>query len=266
MTNSNITVGELVDALSAAKTAVSQGYAAGETVTYVISITNDDDAAVTGLTVTDDLGGFSFDGATVYPLEYVPGSLRYFADGVLQPEPAVTAGPPLVIDGIDVPAGGSALLVYEADVTRYAPLGAGAEITNTAVITGGCSPVTVSATIPMAGEPELTISKSVSPEVVTGCSEVTYTFVIQNAGSAAAEAADDVVLTDTFDPVLSSLTAALDGAALTAGTDYTYDEASGLFATAAGRITVPGAEFSQNADGTWTAAPGVAVLTVTGTM
>lgn len=47
---------------------------------------------------------------------------------------------------------------------------------------------------------------------------------------------------------------------------YTYDPDSGRFATLAGRITVPAASYTQNADGTWTVKPGVSVLTVTGTV
>lgn len=52
---------------------------------------------------------------------YTENSLRYYINGVLQAAPTVTAGPPLVISGISVPAGGNALLVYEAAVTAYAP-------------------------------------------------------------------------------------------------------------------------------------------------
>lgn len=234
--------------------------------TYVISLVNDSDTALTGLTITDDLGGFVFDGATVYPLSYADGTLRYYLNGVLQAAPAVTAGPPASVTGVEVPANGNAILVYEARVTEYAPLGEDAEITNTAAITGDGVELTASATVPMAGEPELTISKSMSPEEIASGDELTYTFVLQNTGSEAADAADDIVVTDTFDPILTDLTVTLDGVALTAGTDYTYDEAAGIFATAAGRITVPGATYTQNADGTWATNPGTAVLVVAGTV
>ena len=266
VTNSNVVTGEVVEVLSASKTPVSAGYTPGENVTYAVSLVNDGDVEVTGLTVTDDLGGYEFEGETVYPLEYVEGSLLFLVDGAVTPTPAVTAGPPLVITGVGIPANGNAALIYEARVTEFAPLGEDAEITNTAVIEGACAPLSASAALPMAGEAELTISKSVSPEVVEGCGELTYTFVIQNSGSEAAVAEDEVVVTDAFDPVLTDITVELDGAALTAGTDYTYDEATGEFATTAGRITVPGATFEQNGDGARVITPGVAVLTVTGTL
>ena len=55
--NSNIAVGEILEVLSADKTAVSGTYQVGELVTYVITIRNTGSAAFTSLTVTDDLGG-----------------------------------------------------------------------------------------------------------------------------------------------------------------------------------------------------------------
>ena len=83
VTTSNITTGELLEVLSVSKTAAETDYTAQDTVTYVVSITNGGSAAFSGLTVTDDLGGYSFDGGTVYPLSYVDGSLLYYVNGVL---------------------------------------------------------------------------------------------------------------------------------------------------------------------------------------
>lgn len=195
------------------------------------------------------------------------GSLLYYVGGVLQTAPTVEAGPPLVISGITVPAGSNVTLLYEARVTEYAPLGENASIENTASVDGTCiaDPIIASAELPAEQEPSLTISKSVSPETVGGCGSLTYTFVIQNTGSAAEEAAA-IVVSDTFDPVLSNLIVELDGTELTLGTDYTYEEATGEFATVAGRITVPSADYTQNTQGVFTVTPGNTVLTITGTI
>ena len=104
--NSNIAVGEIIEVLSADKTAVSGTYAPGELVTYVITIRNTGTGAFTGLTVTDDLGG-----GTNAPLTYENGTVLYFVNGVLQAAPTVTAGPPLVFTGITVPGNGDAACV-----------------------------------------------------------------------------------------------------------------------------------------------------------
>jgi len=53
---SNIAVGELVETLSATKTAVVQTYRVGDNLTYVVSLVNTGTTAFEGLTVTDDLG------------------------------------------------------------------------------------------------------------------------------------------------------------------------------------------------------------------
>ena len=51
---SNITVGELVEVLTATKTAVVPNYERGGTVTYLITLTNTGTTALTNLTVTDE--------------------------------------------------------------------------------------------------------------------------------------------------------------------------------------------------------------------
>ena len=147
ITNSNIAVGEITEVLSATKTAVRDTYGQNENVTYVISIVNAGTTAFNGITVTDNLGEYLFNTRELTPLTYIPGTVKYYANGILQATPAVTAGPPLTITGITVPAGGNVTLTYEAEVNSYAPLAAEASITNTATIAGaGVTPVTVKRT------------------------------------------------------------------------------------------------------------------------
>lgn len=272
--DSNITVGELVGVLSATKTAVVDTYDRSGAVTYLITLVNSGTTALTGLTVSDDLGGYSFTtsagtGTTVYPLAYTSGSVKYYQNGALQAAPTVTAGPPLTFANITVPAGGSAVLAYEATATDYAPLGAEDTVVNTATVSGGglVNAVTATETVSPAAAARLAITKALSPATVTENGQLTYTFTIQNTGNTAADAASSVVITDTFDPRLTDLTVTLDGTALTAPTQYTYDAATGAFATVAGVVTVPAATVTQDAaTGAYTVTAGVATLTVTGTV
>ena len=235
-----------------------------------MSLVNSGSAPLTGLTLTDNLGAYAAGTAgTVYPLEYVADSLRYYQNGALQTAPTVTAGPPMTLSGITVPAGGNVTLVYDARVNRFAPPQTAGTITNTATLTGAglTTPVTADETVTAAAEPALTISKSLSPTTVSPSGQITYTFLIQNTGNAAANATTGAVLTDLFNPILSNLTVTLNGTALAEGTGFTYDAATGQFATAAGVITVPAATYTQDAaTGVWSVTPGVTTLTVTGTI
>lgn len=267
-TNSNIVTGQIVEVLSATKTALTESYAPGDAVTYVVSIVNSGTQPFTGLQVSDDLGGYLFNGNTLYPLAYVDGSVLYLQNGAPQTAPTVMAGPPLQFGGITVPAGGNATLIYQATTNSFAPLGTEGEITNTVTVTGGglSSPVTAQETIATRSGADLGITKAVSPVPVAENGRLTYTFVIRNQGNTAAVATDNLAVTDTFDPILTDLTVTLDSVALTEGVDYTYNEATGEFATAASRITVPAATFVQAPDGSWGFTPGTATLVVTGTV
>ena len=268
-TNSNVVTGQLLEVLSVTKTAVGDIYSAQEVVTYVVSILNTGTAALNGLTVTDDLGAYPFGTQTLYPLDYVPGSLRYYINGVLQAPPAATTEAPLVITGINIPAGSNAILVYEARVNQFAPLAEASTIDNTVTVTGGglANPVTAEETITANSEPRLTISKSICPAAVAENGQLTYTFVIQNSGSQPADADAGAIIRDVFDPILEGITVTFDGDPWTVGTNYTYDQTTGEFTTVAGQVTVPAATYVQDpATGLWTIQPGTAVLTVTGTV
>ena len=270
--NSNIVSGEVVQVLSADKNAVRDTYAPGETITYTVSLVNAGTTPYNNLTVTDNLGAYTvgtLTPVTVVPMTYTDGSVLVFVNGVLQAAPAVTAGPPLVISGINVPAGGNTVLVYRATLNEYAPLGTGAQVQNTATISGAgiSTPLTATETVTAAQGADLAITKSLFPATVVENGQLTYTFTIQNYGTAASVATDEVFVSDTFLPILTDLTVLLNGAPLAVTTDYTYDESTGVFSTVPGRIVVPAATYAQDpATGIWTVDPGVATLTVTGTV
>jgi uncharacterized repeat protein (TIGR01451 family) len=266
--DSNTVTGTFLQTLSIIKTALSGTYAAGDTVTYVVTLSNAGATPLNGLTLTDNLGAFDFNGTTLYPLAPVAGAILYYVDGVLQPALTPVQTQPLVLQGITVPAGGNAIIVYETEVTDVAALDVDAGITNTATVSG-CGllePLSDSATVTTADAPLLTITKALSPVAVPENGTLTYTFVIQNFGNTAAVATDDVVVTDNFDPILENLTVTLDGTVLAEGTGYTYNAATGAFSSAPSVITVPAATFVRNADGTIAVTPGEAVLTVSGTI
>ncbi len=75
--NSNIAVGEILEVLSATKTAVQDNYGQNDS-TYIISIVNAGNTAFNGLTIEDNLGSYTFNTTTLTPLTYVNGTIKYY--------------------------------------------------------------------------------------------------------------------------------------------------------------------------------------------
>ena len=267
VTNSNVAVGEILEVISATKTAINATYGQNDTITYIISIINSGSSAFNNLTLTDNLGTYTFGTGTLTPLDYTEGTLRYYVNGVLQASPNVTVNQDsIVVNGISVPANGNAILVYEVSTNAYAPLGDDGQITNTATIGGmGITPIVAEETVNAEARPNVTITKSISPVPVAEGETVTYTFLIQNTGNTPLVATDNAVITDLFDPVLTNVQATFNGTAWTDGTEYNYNQATGFFETVAGEVTVPAATYTQDpTTGLWSITPGTSTLVVTG--
>ncbi len=267
--NSNIVTGEIVEVLEGAKTAIPTTYAPGDEVTFAISLVNSGATPLNALTVTDNLGQYAFGDDFVEPLDYIADSTRLFVNGELQTTPTVTDTNPLTLTGINIPANGNAVLVYKARANQFAPLGTGGTFTNSALISGGglAQPVAVASTLTAADGLALNITKAVTPETVAENGQLTYTFTIQNTGATAATVDDDLVIRDTFDPILDITSVTFNGTPWAEGTNYTYDETTGLFTTVAGQITVPAATYEQDpATGAFVVNPGTSVIRVTGTI
>ena len=270
VTRSNIVTGELVDILAVAKTAVTDTYGCDTCVTYTVSIVNSGAAAFAGLTVTDDLGAYAFGEGTVTPLEYRAGSLKYYVNGLLQTTPTVTAGPPMTVTGISVPAGGNALLVYQVHTNDYAPRAVEDSIVNRATVTGEGLPaaVTAAATINAASEPCLSISKALTPASVpqNGAAHLYVPDRELRQRSRGRNGCGDRLPTCStrfcrISPSPSTEPHGLPGRI----TPMTRPPA--VSATVAGKVTVPAATYTQDAaTGVWTTAPGSSTLTVTGTL
>ncbi len=265
--NSNIVTGEILEVLSLTKASLNTSYTAGDTVTYILSAVNSGSTAFSGVSITDNLGAYSFGTNELYPLSYVDGSAMLYIDGVMQPVTVNATESEVVFSGFTIPAGGNALISYQATVNGFAPLSGGSVIENTATLTaaGLSTPVTATAQVGVDSRPVLSITKGLTPESVPENGTLTYTLTLLNTG--AEPAVSGVTVTDTFNPILSDISVSYNGTPWTEGVNYTYDEATGLFTTLDGQISVPGAVFNQNIDtGLVTVTPGVAVIRITGTV
>ncbi len=263
---SNLVTGEITASLQMTKTAAADTYEQGGRVTYAVSILNSGGSDLSGLTLSDDLGVYPFGEQTLTPLDYVAGSAQLYINGELQSAPTVTAGPPLRITDLSVPADGNAIILYTAEANEYAPLLADSKITNTATLSGAGITGGLTATEDVLPEyaVKLGIVKSVQPTTVRENGVIAYSFRIMNLGGLPAEADGNVSVSDTFDPILKDITVTLNGQSLNAA-QYNYNTVSGEFSTVSGVITVPAASFAQDpVSGVWTQNPGETVLTVSG--
>lgn len=264
--DSNTVTGTFLESLSITKTALVDSYSEGTRISYVISIVNSGSTSFSNLTFTDDLGAYPFGADTLYPLTYVDGSLLYYINGILQPAPTPATTQPISINGISVPAGANVTLAYSADANQFASPEVDGSIINTASLngTGLAESVTATETVFSADGPILSITKALCPTTVAENGVITYTLTIQNSGNTDAVATDNISVTDTFDPILNNITVTLNGTPLTLGTDYTYDEVTGVFSTTQGVITVPAATYTREPDGSFVVTPGQSILVITG--
>jgi len=267
-TLSNVAVGEITEILSATKDALMSEYKFGDTVTYIINLINSGSTELTNLTLTDNLGAYEFNSETLIPLTYVENSVKYYVNGVLQTPPTINYNIELVSSDLNIPANGNATIIYQATINEYAPLESGSTITNQVSVTGQTiTNITAEETINASNTPALSILKTITPYPVEENGQVTYTLLIQNFGNTAVTGDSNAVISDTFTPIISNLSASLNGSPLTQTTDYTYSELTGIFNTVAGIVTVPAATYTQDqTTGEYNVTPGTATLVISGTI
>ena len=265
---SNIATTVLNDTLTGEKTVLEADYRAGENLTYIITLTNSGTSALTDVAVTDDLGTYAVSPTLdATPLTY-GGAVLLYINGVL----GATITPTVDEDSVtfvipSIPAGATAMLIYDANVNAAAPLTSGSAIVNTAAVSGAgiTDSPELTARVEAEDYADVSVFKEMTPNPVTEGSLLTYTFTIENYGNTEATG---LVLTDAFDPAPAGITVTVDGTVIPPS-DYTYVDGT-LTLPAAGsgyEITVPAATFTRNdATGEFTVTPGVRVITVTGTI
>lgn len=280
--DSNTVQGELTTALALDKLAINATYRPGDTVAFAVSVANSGPADADGLRLSDDLGAYAYGGRALVPLEYVPGSARYFINGELLGAPEAEPGDALAFGGLRVPANGNATLIYAARANEFAPVGPEGAIISTSRLDVGLANPAPAAMQPASGaglplfaaaevRPEqgarLSIGKRLSPETVAPGEPLTYTLTIENDGNAPVAAGDGATVVDVFDPPLEIMSVRYNGEAWTAPVNYSYDPATGRFATVAGQLSVPAATATQDGEsGRWQVEPGASVIEITGTL
>ncbi len=269
-TVSNITSTVLNGPLSITKSSLSDSYRLGQDITYLITVTNNGNAQVNGVVVTDDLGSYESNGTTVTPLTYI-GPAQLFINGVFNSIILAVVGEDNLTFTIpSIPANGNAQIIYLTRINSFACGAAEAYITNTATVNLDCDcpcegPATATHTITAEEFADVRMVKNVCPNPAICGEPLTYTITIYNYGNIEA---DDIVLTDRFEPALTDITVTVDGDIIPSE-NYRY--VNGVLTLPSPgsdySITIPPAVFSQDpVTGVCTVTPSSVVITISGTI
>ncbi|MBR2613157.1 MAG: DUF11 domain-containing protein [Clostridia bacterium] len=263
---SNLAEIGLESAVNFSKATLGDTYSEDSVITYILSITNTSASAIANVSITDDLGSFVFGTMELTPLAYTAPALLLIDGQDVSAQLTVddtTAGS-LVFSFPSLPAGATANIVYRATVNEYAPLDLDSAIVNTATLTSDsdCADGSASATVTAASAANVSVFKQMAPNPVVCGDVVTYTIRIYNYGNIPAE---DVVLTDTFNPAPDTITVSKDGVLL-GGSEYSY--VGGTLTTPVGTgtpVSVPAATFTRDAaTGIVSVTPGMVEYVITG--
>jgi len=259
---SNIASTTLAQPLNVTKTSLETAYREGDELTYIVTVTNGGTAALSDVTVTDTLGTFTDGTVTATPLTFVPDALLFIngvTSGVITPN-VETDSITFTIPAI--PAEGTAIIVYKVQANTFAPLTADAQITNTVTADAEGVPEAVTASYTVTAEEyaDVNIFKSMNADGET----ITYTFEVTNRGNAPAE---NIVLTDAFDPAPTAITVSIDGTVIPA-TEYTYTGGVLTLPNGTGTpLTLPAATVTTDpVTGETVVTPSVLTITVIGTL
>ncbi len=266
---SNLAEIGLESAVTLSKNSLDQTYDENSVITHIITITNTSASAVNDLVVTDNLGTFLYNTTELTPLVYSAPSLLLIngQDNTAQLTVDDTQADSLVFSFPSLPAGATANIIYKAEVNEFAPLALGSSIVNTATLesSSDCASATASETIEVDENANVSVFKQMTPNPVVCGETVTYTIRIYNYGNIPAE---NVQLTDAFDPAPTILSITRDGTAL-ATTDYSYNAGTLTIPETGGTttVTVPAATFTNDATtGAVIVTPGVVEYVITGTI
>ena len=265
---SNLAEVELESSVTLTKVSLGDTYENSSLLTYVLTLQNTSGAPLGNIRVEDDLGSFPFGAGELTPLTYGGNAILLIdgQDSTVQLTVDSTSVSQLIFTIPSLGAGATANIVYNALVNDVAPLELDGTIINTATLTADsdCASASATATVTAQEGANLTVFKQMSPNPVVCGDTLTYSIRLLNYGNTAAQ---DVQITDAFDPAPSGITVTRNGAALPA-TGYTYvDGVLTVPPDGGAGDTVPAATFTRDANtGAVTTTPGVVEYTITGTI
>ncbi len=267
--DSNIAIAELESPIRVGKHALDAAYRHEKEITYMLSMTNDSANDLSNVQIRDDLCSYEYQPdpasppVTLTPMDYIGPSYLYL-DGVY----AATLAPTVSPNAIEyllptLAADTTAMIMFKAKVNEYAVLEEGSTMTNTMEVTavGMAEVLRDSHTMPVENYAHVRIVKSMHPDDE---GHMHYEFTLYNHGNLPA---NQVVLSDAFNPAIAIEEVYLDGIAV-ASTEYSYT--GGLFVLprtgAAWTMEVPPATYVRDALGRIERTAGTLQLRIVGTL
>lgn len=253
------------------KHSLESAYRIGDTLTYNILVSNTSDTALSGLTIKDDLGTYTYkEGVVVTPLTYLDIAQKYeneVNEGSITG--TIAADKHSVTFSVGALAAKTTVLIqYKVKTNEFAGATVGTSTiknTATATATSIATPVTAEHTLSVDSYAEMTIDKTMSPNPVVDGGILSYLFELRNYGTIDATS---VVLSDTFAPAPTISTG---GVLLNNTTTDNYDYTGSVFtlpdptAEPVVPITVPKATFEVNTTtGEIVRIPGITTVKVMG--
>lgn len=265
---SNLAEVALESSVSLTKVPLGSTYGDDSILTYILTVQNTSGAPLAGVRIEDNLGTFLFGTMELTPLTYGDNAILLIDGQDSTSQLTVDSSEPssLVFTVPMLAAGATANIVYNAVVNEFAPLEVDSTIINTATLSADteCAEGTASATVTAESGANVSVFKQMSPNPVICGDTLTYTIRIFNYGNTAAE---DVQLSDAFDPAPANITVIRNGVPVPA-TDYTYE--NGVLtvpADTADGDTVPAATFIRDPEtGIVSVTPGMIEYVITGTI
>ena len=265
---SNLAEVALESSVSLTKVPLGSTYGDDSVLTYILTVQNTSGAPLAGVRIEDNLGTFLFGTMELTPLTDGDNAILLIDGQDSTSQLTVDSSEPssLVFTVPMLAAGATANIVYNAVVNEFAPLEVDSTIINTATLSADteCAEGTASATVTAESGANVSVFKQMSPNPVICGDTLTYTIRIFNYGNTAAE---DVQLSDAFDPAPANITVIRNGVPVPA-TDYTYE--NGVLtvpADTADGDTVPAATFIRDPEtGIVSVTPGMIEYVITGTI
>lgn len=267
---SNIASSVLQGTTSLEKYAIPERYTANDNVTYQIILTNNGNAPLNNVSITDNLGTYQVGNPSVdvTPLDYKDyASLRINGVDVTETLVVRIFEDRIVFSFPTLEPNAIAEILYSTTVNKNAPLDKGSTIINTVTATAdNLTAISANSTISVEDYANVTIVKTMSPSVINNGDTLTYDFTIYNYGNLDAT---NVVFTDVFNPAPTDISVTLNGVAIP-DTEYSYTNGTFILPsgeTATTSITVPSATFVQDQlTGVITVNSGITKISIKGTV